>query len=190
MRKHTVRVSYAGELGWELYPATGPAVKVWDALDHAGQEFGITPVGYRALDSLRMEKGFLAWGMDITPNENPLEAGLGFAVRLQKGEFIGREALLIIKEQRLAKKLCSVVNEKDSCFLYGGEAVYHQGQSIARLRSGGFGHTIGKNIGFAYLPIELATPGTQVEIDSFCEKVPAVVAPLCNYDPSGEKMRN
>jgi len=127
--------------------------------------------------------------MDITPNENPIEAGLGFAVRLKKGDFIGRDALLRCKEQGLKQKLCSVVNEKDSCILYGGEAVYHNGQSIARLRSGGYGHTIAKNIGFVYLPLELAEPGTQVEIDSFCEKVPAVVAPLCNYDPSGEKVR-
>ena len=79
--------------------------------------------------------------------------------------------------------------EKDACILYGGEAVYHNGKSIARLRSGGFGHTIGKNIGFAYLPHDLAKQGTEVEIDSFCEKIPAKVGPLCNYDPKGEKVR-
>jgi sarcosine dehydrogenase len=183
------RVSYAGELGWEVYPAAGNSVAVWDVLLAAGEEFGIMPVGYRAIDSLRLEKGFLAWGGDISPDENPLEAGLGFAVRLEKGDFIGRDAIQKTQDEGIKKVICSVLIEKDACILYGGEAVYHNGKSVARLRSGGYGHTIGKNIGVAYLPLEVAKPGTEVEIDSFCEKIPAVVGPLCNYDSTGEKVR-
>jgi 4-methylaminobutanoate oxidase (formaldehyde-forming) len=183
------RVSYAGELGWEVYPAAGNSVAVWDALLAAGEEFNIMPVGYRAIDSLRLEKGFLVWGGDISPDENPLEAGLDFAVRLEKGDFVGRDAIQKSKEEGIKQALCSVLIEKDACILYGGEAVYHNGKSIARLRSGGYGHTIGKNIGFAYLPHDLAKPGTDVEIDSFCEKIPAKVGPLCNYDSKGEKVR-
>jgi len=155
----------------------------------AGEEFGLMPVGYRAIDSLRLEKGYLAWGGDISPDENPLEAGLGFAVRLGKGDFIGRDAIQKSKDEGIKQVICSELIEKDACILYGGEAVYHKGKSVARLRSGGYGHTIGKNIGFVYLPPELAKPGTEVEIDSFCEKFPAVVGPLCNYDPMGEKVR-
>ena len=151
--------------------------------------FGIRPVGYRAIDSLRLEKGFLAWGGDITPDENPLEAGLGFATRMNKGNFVGRDAIKKSKDEGLKQVICSVLLDKDACILYGGEAVYHNGKSVARLRSGGYGHTIGKNIGFVYLPAELAKPGTKVEIDCFCEKFPGVVAPLCNYDPKGEKVR-
>ncbi len=183
------RVSYAGELGWELYPTVENAVAVWDILLAAGVEFGIMPAGYRAIDSLRMEKGFLAWGLDITPDENPLEAGFGFAVNSNKGDFIGREAILAAREKGLRQNLCSILLDKDACVLYGGEAVYYNGKPVARLRSGGFGHTIGKNIGFAYMPPALAKPGTAVEIDSFCEKFPAVVAPLCNYDPKGDRVR-
>lgn len=183
------RISCAGELGWELYPAAETSVAVWDALLAAGEEFNIMPVGYRAIDSLRLEKGFLAWGGDISPDENPLEAGLGFVVRLEKGDFIGRDAIQQSKDQGIEQTICSVLIEKDACILYGGEAVYHNGKSIARLRSGGYGHTIGKNVGFAYLPPELAKPGTEVEIDSFCEKIPAVAGPLCNYDSKGEKVR-
>ena len=138
---------------------------------------------------MRLEKGFLAWGGDISPDENPLEAGLGFAVRLEKGDFIGRDAIQKTQDEGIKKVICSVLIEKDACILYGGEAVYHNGKSVARLRSGGYGHTIGKNIGFAYLPPEMAKPGTDVEIDSFCEKIPAVVGPLCNYDLKGEKVR-
>ena len=147
------------------------------------------PAGYRAIDSLRMEKGFLAWGLDITPDENPLEAGLGFAVNLKKDGFIGQEAIQETKDDGPGQILCSILIDKDACILYGGEAVYHNGRPVARLRSGGYGHTIGKNIGFAYMPKELVTPGTAVEIDSFCEKIPGMVAPLCNYDPRGEKVR-
>jgi len=183
------RVSYAGELGWEVYPTVKDSVAVWDILLAAGDEFGIMPAGYRAIDSLRMEKGFLAWGLDITLDENPLEAGLGFAVDFKKGDFIGRTAIQQSMDNGQKQVLCSVLTDKDACILYGGEAVYQNDTPVARLRSGGFGHSIDKNIGFAYMPPELAVPGTKVEIDSFCEKIPAEVGPLCNYDPKGERVR-
>lgn len=183
------RISYAGELGWEVYPAIKDSVAIWDILIAAGEEFDIMPAGYRAIDSLRMEKGFLAWGLDITPDENPLEAGLAFAVNWEKGDFIGRSAIEKSKNEKPKQIICSMLTEKDACILYGGEAVYYNGKPVARLRSGGYGSTIDKNIGFAYMPPELATPGTKVELDSFCEKIPAVVAPLCNYDPKGERVR-
>ncbi|MBI2976460.1 MAG: FAD-dependent oxidoreductase [Chloroflexi bacterium] len=117
------RVSYVGELGWELYFPVAHAVKVWDALLTAGAEFGIRPAGYKALDTLRLEKGYRAWSSDMTPAETPYEAGLGFCVRLNKGDFIGREALAKAKGKPLTRKLCVVTFDGADPNLYGGEAV-------------------------------------------------------------------
>src|SRR5262249_41142921 len=102
------RVTYVGELGWELYVENRHAVAVWDALLAAGRPFGIEPVGYKAVDSLRLEKGYRYWSSDLTPAENPYEAGLGFCVRPQKGDFVGRMALLRIKAEGLTRKLSTI----------------------------------------------------------------------------------
>ncbi|MGE5848729.1 MAG: GcvT family protein, partial [Candidatus Methylomirabilota bacterium] len=187
------RVTYVGELGWELYMAPHQAGQVWDALMAAGQPLGLRPAGYKALDSLRLEKGYRYWSMDITPTENPYEAGLGFCVRLNKGDFIGREALLKSKNQGLTRRLCTLTLDDAACVLYGGEAVYaggrENGHIVGRLRSGGYGYTVGKNIGFAYLPIDLTNEGTPLEIEVFGERIKAVVAADVLYDPKGERIR-
>ena len=183
------RVSYAGELGWELYIAPQQAIAVWDALMEAGQAFGIQPVGYKALESLRLEKGYRYWSGDITPTENPYEAGLGFAVKLNKGNFIGRDALLKIKDEGIAHRLCTLTFGGEPGVIYGGEAVYSNGQVVGRVRSGGYGYTIGKNVGLSYLPIELAELGTGVEIDIFSERIPAEVAPDTLHDPKNQRLR-
>ncbi|MBV7331821.1 FAD-dependent oxidoreductase [Chloroflexi bacterium TSY] len=183
------RVSYAGELGWEFYIAPEQATAVWDTLMEAGQAFGIQPVGYKALESLRLEKGYRYWSGDITPTENPYEAGLGFAVKLNKGNFIGRDALLKIKDEGIAHRLCTLTFGGEPGVIYGGEAVYSNGQVVGRVRSGGYGYTIGKNIGLSYLPIELAELDTAVEIDVFGERIPAEVAPDTLYDPKNQRLR-
>ncbi len=183
------RVSYAGELGWELYAAPEQAVAVWDVLLKAGQAFGIQPVGYKALESLRLEKGYRYWSSDITPTENPYEAGLGFVVKLNKGDFIGRDALLKIKEKGIAQQLCTLTFGGIPGVIYGGEAVYSNGQVVGRIRSGGYGYTVGKNIGLAYLPAELAKVGTRVEVDIFGERMPAEVAPDRLHDPNNQRLR-
>jgi glycine cleavage system T protein len=183
------RVTYVGELGWELYTQPNSAGAAWDALMTAGEPYGLRPAGYKALDSLRLEKGYRYWSSDITPVENPYEAGLGFCARLNKGDFIGREALVAIKAAGALRKLCTLTLNGEA-WVYGGEPVYGaDGRLLSRLRSGGYGYTVGKVIGLAYLPKEFAAPGTALEVETFGERVPAEVAADVLYDPKGERIR-
>ena len=125
----------------------------------------------------------------MTPEENPYEAGLGFCVRLEKGEFIGREALLKAKENGLERRLCTLTVGGNAWNLYGGEAVRADGQVISRVRSGGYGYSVGKNIAFAYLPLQLSQQGTRLEVEIFGEPVEASVAADVLHDPQGERLR-
>ena len=185
------RLTYVGELGWELYVDPAWAVQVWDALMAAGKPHGIRPGGYRVLDSLRLEKGYRYFSTDVTVLENPYEAGLGFCVRLGKGDFIGRQALQQVWEQGLRQKLCTLtIGGEEYRTIYGGEAVHHDGRVLGRLRSAGYGYTVRKNIGYAYLPVEMAKEGTALRVDVFGEMVPAEVAADVLYDPNGEQLRS
>jgi glycine cleavage system aminomethyltransferase T len=184
------RVSYVGELGWELYVSPERAMQVWDLLFAAGQEFGMEVGGYKVLDALRLEKGYRYYTADVTPLENPYAAGLGFCVHLDKGDFIGREALIKARNEGLTNKLCTIVlNGEDYLPLYGGEAVYAGGEVVSRVRSGGYGYTVKRNIVYAYLPVELSKIGTQLEIDVFDAVHPAVVSPGILVDSKGERLR-
>jgi len=170
------RVTYVGELGWELYLKPGVAVQVWDRVMAAGQRVGIRPGGYRVLDSLRMEKGYRYYGTDLTLLDNPLEAGLGFCVRFDKGDFNGREALLAAKAAGIRRRLRTLlVGEREYVAVYGGEAVYADGSIVGRLRSCSYGFTVGRNIAYSYLPVELG-PGAHVDVDVFGRRVPAEVS--------------
>lgn len=190
VRMWAQRLSYAGESGWEFYPASDKAVAVWDAMWDAGQEFGIVAAGYKCLDSLRLEKGYLYYGVDITSLDNPHEAGLGFAVRNEGGDFIGRNALLEVREEGIRRRICTIaVGGEEWLPLYGGEAVISEGRVVGRLRSVGYCHTVRKNIGFAYLPLNLSGVGTGMEIEIFGEKFSAEVAPRVSYDPDGSALR-
>lgn len=182
------RVTYVGELGWEMYMPTSSASNVWDALIAPGKEFGIKPCGYKALESLRLEKGYRYWTADITPADNPYEAGLGFCVHLDKGQFNGRGALVKAKAQRLTRKLCTITLDGDAA-IYGGEAISANGSVVARLRSGGYGYTIGKNIGLAYLPLDMAREGTKLSIEVFGEHLPARVDADVLYDAKMERIK-
>ena len=183
------RVTYVGELGWELYARTSEAGAVWDALIAAGRPAGLAPVGYKALESLRLEKGYRYWSADITPSDNPYEAGLGFCVRLGKGDFVGRDALVRMKAEGVARRLATVTIDP-AATIYGGEAVWRDGRVLGRLRSGGYGYTVGRNIGFVYLPVDLAQAvGTPLEVEVFGERVSAEVAPDVLYDPQGARIR-
>ncbi|MCI0854351.1 MAG: FAD-dependent oxidoreductase [Chloroflexi bacterium] len=182
------RVTYVGELGWELYTTHEQAVPVWEALMEAGQQFEIQPAGYKALDTLRLEKAYRYWSLDITPEENPYEAGLGFCVRLDKGEFIGREALIKAKDLGLRRRLCTLTVEGEPGVLYGGEAVYADGRMVGRLRSGGYGYTVGENIALAYLPPELCDQGTELQVEVFSEHRGAKVVPDVLYDPDRSRV--
>ena len=186
------RISYAGELGWELTMATELAVAVWDALVPAGESFGLEPFGYRALDSLRMEKGYRYFGTDLTMQETPFQAGLGAFVRLDKGPFIGRDALraaLDTDREGPSTRLRTVaVGGSEYVPVYGGEAVRHDGEVIGRLRSVAYGPTVSRTIGFAYLPGELPVDAP-LEVDVFAGRVASSIVPDVLVDPRGERMR-
>jgi 4-methylaminobutanoate oxidase (formaldehyde-forming) len=182
------RVSYVGELGWELYIQPQEAVTVWDALMDAGHDSGIQPAGYKALDALRIEKGYLYWSADITPEDNPLEAGLGMFVDLSKPDFIGQAALEKIQKRGLASRLVALTMDAGGN-LYGGESVYRDGKVIDRIRSANYGYTIGRDIGLVYLPLALAKAGTELAVQVMGERVTATVADLPLVDPKGEKIR-
>src|SRR5437868_5926140 len=170
------RVTYIGELGWEFYVEPAVAVQAWDRLMAAGRRFGIRPGGYRALDSLRMEKGYRYYGTDLTLLDNPLEAGLGFCLRFEKGDFNGRQALVAVKTAGIKRRLRTlVVGGNDYLTIYGGEAVYAEGEVVGRLRSCAYGFTAQRNIAYVYLPVALG-PGAHVEVDVFGQRVPAEVS--------------
>ena len=169
------RVTYVGELGWELYIEPGWAVQVWDRLMASGRELGIRPGGYRALDSLRMEKGYRYYGTDLTLLDNPFEAGLGFCVQLEKGDFNGRDALVAAREAGIKRRLRTlVVGEDEYLPIYGGEAVHGDHGVVGRVRSCAYGFTAKKNLAYSYLPIEMG-PGAQVQVELFGSLVPASV---------------
>jgi 4-methylaminobutanoate oxidase (formaldehyde-forming) len=170
------RVTYVGELGWEFYVGPHLAVQVWDRLMAAGRPFGIQPAGYRALDSLRMEKGYRYYGTDLTLLDNPLEAGLGFCVRFDKGDFNGRDALLAARAAGITRRLRTLLVGGDEYLaIYGGEAVYAGASIVGRLRSCAYGFTVRRNIAYSYLPVSLG-PGAQVEVEVFGRRVPAEVS--------------
>ncbi|MGH2580131.1 MAG: GcvT family protein, partial [Actinomycetota bacterium] len=185
-----LRVTYIGELGWELYPPTEFALRLWDVLVEAGQPFGLVPAGYRAIDSLRLEKGYRTWGADITPEETPLEAGLRFAVKLDKGEFTGRDALRLIAAHGPTKRLSCLVLADPRSVALGNEPVFANGKVVGRVTSGGVGYAVGKSIAFAYLPADLASTGTLLAVEVFGERVEAEVASDPLYDPTGERIRS
>jgi len=182
-----VRVGYVGELGWELYVAQEFAPHVYDTLREAGEPFGIADVGYRAIDACRMEKGYLYWSGDITPDYNPYEAGLGFAVALGKGDFIGRTALEKIKADGVKRKLCSFTIDGFAP-LHGGEAILRQGKVVGSTSSTGFGYTLGRTIAFGYLPAELANE-SNFEIEAFGKAYAATRGPRVLYDAKMERLK-
>ena len=182
-----LRVTYVGELGWELYCPSefGPAL--WDSLWVAGAERGLVAGGYKAIDSLRLEKGYRVWGSDITADDTPHEAGLGFAVKLDK-EFLGKEALVAAGEP--ARRLCCVTLADPRSIALGSEPVRVDGELVGRVTSGGYGYTVERSIAYAYLPAVSSEPGTAVEVEIFGEWVGGEVAAEPLYDPEGARLRS
>ena len=182
-----VRVGYVGELGYELYIPQEFGAHVYDTLWAAGAAHGIANAGYRAVDSCRMEKGYLYWSGDISPDYNPYEAGLGFCVALEKGDFIGREALAKIKAAGLTRKLCSFTIDGFAP-LHGGETILHGGKVVGSTTSVGYGHTSAKTIAFGYLPIEIAGEKDFI-IEAFGKAHKATRGPRCLYDAKMERLK-
>ncbi len=183
------RITYVGELGYELYAPNAWAVQVWDRLMAAGRPHGIAAVGYRALESLRLEKGYRYFGTDLTASDTPYESGLGFCVALGKPDFIGRAALATDAAQRPERRLRTLtIGGGEPLTLYGGEAVRAGTEVIGRLTSCAYGYTVGQMVALAKLPAGLET-GAGVEVEWFGDLVPARVEPDALYDPQGERTR-
>ncbi len=186
------RISYVGELGWELYIPTEFTVGVYDAVVEAGEPFGLAHAGFHVLDSLRIEKAYRHWGHDITDEDTPLEAGLGFAVRFDKpGGFIGREALLKQREEGLAKRMAQFRLLDPEPLLFHNEPIWHGNTLVGHVTSGAYGHTLGGAIGMGYVDTakapDPAEGGFSIEVAG--ERVPAEAASTPMYDPRGVRMR-
>ena len=181
-----LRVTYVGELGWELYCPMEFGLRLWDILWEAGRDHGLVAGGYKAIDSLRLEKGYRVWGSDITPDETPYEAGLSFAVKLDK-DFIGRDALLERTEPE-RKLACLVLSDPRSVAL-GSEPVRIDGRIVGRVTSGGYGYTVERSIAYAYVPNDDTVPGRPVDVEIFGEWIAGEVAAEPLFDPKGERIR-
>jgi len=186
-----LRVTYVGELGWELYAHTEYGRALWTTLWDAGVPHGLVAAGYRAIDALRLEKGYRVWSSDITPDETPYEAGLGFAVALdRKGDFIGREALVAARTGGPRKRLrCLVLDDPRSVCL-GNEPVRLAGATVGRVTSGGYGFAVERSIAYAYLPPDRAAIGSRGEVEVFGEWIGFEVAREPLYDPEGARIRS
>ena len=176
-----LRVTYLGELGYELHVPTEYALHLYERLWSAGERHGITNVGYRAINSLRLEKHYLVWGADITPDYNPYEAGLGFCVASAKGDFLARVALAEVKARGPKQRLTWFTAPPDAN-LYGGEIVLAGERVLGRVTSAGYGYTVGRNLLCAYLPAdEPAYP--EYAVEAMGERFPAVRHTRPLYDP-------
>ena len=186
-----LRVTYVGELGWELYCATERGLELWDAIWSAGKPLGMVAGGYRAIDTMRLEKGYRVWSSDITPEDNPYQAGLGFAVRLKKAvDFIGKDALLSAKANGITRRLRPLLLEDGRAIALGGEPVRMDDDIAGRVTSGGYGYSIDRSIAYAYLPSDRSEIGAAAEVQVFGRWVPAMVAGEPLYDPAGERIRS
>ena len=182
-----MRVGYVGELGWELHIPTEYAAHVYETLRVAGEPHGIIDAGYRTIDTMRMEKGYLYWSTDITPDTTPWEAGLDWRVDLDKGEFCGRAALVELKKYGIARKLCTFTLES-MAYPVSGEAIIADGKTVGFTTSANFGHTIGKPIAYGYIPVELADrPDFIIEV--YGDQIPATRHDGALYDPTGARLR-
>lgn len=190
-----LRITYVGELGWELHLPREAAKPIYDALFEAGAAHGLANVGYRAIESLRLEKGYRAWGADITPDSTPLEAGLGWAVKLKSGvEFSGREALLTQQQAPLTKRLVGFTVTDPEVVLLGRESIFRNGKLVGWLTSGGWGYTVGQNIGYGYVrnPIGVDTEflkSGNYELEVACDRIPCTLHLKPLYDPGMQRIR-
>lgn len=191
-----LRVTYVGELGWELHIPIESAAAVYDRLIDAGRAHGIANAGYRAIETLRLEKGYRAWGADIGPDHSPLMAGLGWAVKLKRDvPFLGREALEAQKQRRLPRLLAGFTVDDPAVVLLGRETIFRDGQRVGWLTSGGYGYTVQKSIGYGYV----RDPENGVDADSVMsgayelevatERVPAAVFLTPLYDPGMTRIK-
>lgn len=181
------RITYVGELGWELYVPWNEGLKVWETLIDAGSKFGAKPCGYRAIESLRLEKGYLAWGVELNTETNPFEANLGFAISKTKSDFVGRNALDLVSNP--IRKLVTLTIDDITQVPIGNEPIRFENKIIGRIKSAGQGYSINKAIAFAYLPAEFSEVGKVVEVGMFGDWCEARISSSPLYDSTGAKIK-
>ena len=190
-----LRITYVGELGWELHAPIGGLAAIYDALMEAGAPHGVRPTGYRAIESLRLEKAYRAWSSDITPGDTPFEAGLGWAVKMKSNQpFLGRDALVSARERPLAKRFAGFLLDDPEAVLVGRETILRDGAFAGYLTSGGYGYTLGRSIGYGYLRNEGGVDDNwlnagRYELVVAGETLPASLKLSPPYDPEGLRIR-
>lgn len=183
-----MRLSYVGELGWEIYASADNGLRLWDALWKAGQPHGIIAAGRTAFNSLRLEKGFRSWGTDMTTEHDPFESGLGFAVKADKAGYTGHEAIQGRSKEKSTRLLrCLTVDDGRSMVL-GREPVFVNDKAVGYVTSAAFGYTVGKPIAYTYLPASIVE-GDSVEVEYFGQRIKATVTPEPLYDPQMARLR-
>jgi len=194
-RVRASRLTYVGELGWELYVPVEVARHVYDALVAAGEGTGLVHAGYYALESLRIEKAYRAWSHELTPDDTPFEAGLAFAVDFDHGDFIGREALLKLKGKPLTRRVVQFVLEDPEPVLWGGELILRNGKPVGDLKSASYGHTLGGAVGLGYVSSKQGVDKAFIEIGSYeidiaGKRVPTKAYLRTPYDPKLERVKS
>jgi sarcosine dehydrogenase len=190
-----LRVTYVGELGWELHMPTDVAVTVYEALMAAGADLGLVNAGYRAIETLRLEKGYRAWGADIGPDHTPVEAGLAWACKMKSNvDFIGRGAVAAQQANGVKKWLAGFTVEDPNVILLGRETIYRDGERVGWLSSGGFGHTVGNPIGYGFVRRkegvdEAYLTSGSYELEVASERVPAMLHLGSLYDPTNARIK-
>ena len=184
-----LRVTYVGELGWELYCPAEFGLRLWDVLWEAGAAQGLVGGGYKAVDSMRLEKGYRVWGADIGPEIDPYQAGLGFCIKLDKGEFNGRSALLKKRDSPAGTRLVCLVLDDPRSVALGSEPVRIGGEIGGRVTSGGYGYSVGRSIAYAFVPSRFEV-GTAVEVEVFGAWISGHIAAEPLYDPEGNRVRH
>ncbi|MCW2638350.1 MAG: hypothetical protein JWP76_656 [Dactylosporangium sp.] len=184
-----MRLSYVGELGWEIYASADTGLKLWDTLWAAGQQYGVIAAGRSAFNSLRLEKGYRSWGTDVTTEHDPYEAGLGFAVRMDKGDFVGRAAIEGRSEETARRRLTCLTLDDPRSVVMGKEPVFVSGAPAGYVTSASYGYSIGRTIAYAWLPAVVSVPGTAVTVEYFGAHLPATVAAEPLFDAQMERIR-
>ena len=183
------RLSYIGEYGWEFYAPAECGAALWDELRRIGKKHGMIAAGFGAFNALRMEKGMRSYGAELDLDRNPLEAGLGFAVKFDKGDFKGRAALAEIRDAGVSRKLCTFVTDCGQPLLGMETVVAADGEPLGYVTSADFGPSVGRSIGMAYLPARHAAAGTRLEVDYLGTRLGAEVTADILLDPRGERLR-
>jgi dimethylglycine dehydrogenase len=189
LEARAVRISFTGEVGYEIYLPEEDQLALFELLLERGQGFGIKPAGARALNSLRLEKGYGSWGREYSPEYSPYDSGLGWLVKLDKGDFVGRRAAERLKQQEPRYRLCCFAVAADDADAVGGEPVLCNGEVVGQVSSAAYGHSLGRSLALAYLREGAAGAAEGYAIEILGEAKPAELLAEPPYDPKGERLR-